>query len=142
MLQRRRDMLDKVRAMADKIMGSHAPQYWREDAASLQSAVVGALEMLEEDGKRLIQIALGEGIIPTHELVNAQIQALGALITHRQHLEALAQAVQDERVPAMWLITASIAQDAFLEERGDEIIVRRGERTWSLGEWGRLDGGQ
>ena len=134
MLQRRRDLLDKVRAMADKMRESQS--------ASLQSAMAGALGMLEKDGKRLIQIALGEGIIPTHGLANAQGQALGALITRRQHLDTLALAVQDERAPAMWLTAASIAQDALLEEKGGEIIVRRGKRTWSLREWGRLDGGQ
>jgi hypothetical protein len=141
-LQERHDLLDKVRKIADEMTSDKVAQYRHEDAASLQSAVVAALGMLEEDGEKLIRIALGERVIPTHGWVNAQVQALDALITRRQYLEALAQAAQEGRAPASWLTAASIAQGAFLEKKDSEIMVRRGERTWSLREWRRLNNGQ
>ena len=141
-LQERHDLLDRVREIADEMTSDRVAQYHHEDAASLQSAVVAALGMLEEDGEKLVQIALGERVIPTHGWINAQGQALDALITRRQYLEVLAQAVQEGRAPASWLTAASVAQGTFLEKKDSEIIVRRGEKTWLLREWQRLNNGQ
>ena len=141
-LQKRHDLLDRVREIADEMTSDRVAQYHHEDAASLQSAVVAALGMLEEDGEKLVQIALGERVIPTHGWINAQGQALDALITRRQYLEVLAQAVQEGRAPASWLTAASVAQGTFLEKKDSEIIVRRGEKTWLLREWQRLNNGQ